>query len=121
MNKNRVDSWLLSAKEALKTTGIADKNGVIEKSYRGQISSFGAAIIMGSFKSAVAFFSEQGGASVERDKLLSAMYLVIFNEEKSAKQVLDYVCKNDTKELKNKFIDASIAIKLAMNFYELKA
>ena len=120
MNKNRVDSWLVCAKDALEITKIA-QSGVVNKSFRGQISSFGAAIIMGSFKSAVAFFSEQSGAAVEREKLLEAMYYVIFREKKSAKQVLVYVCENDTKELKNKFIDASIAIKLAMNFYELKA
>ena len=121
MNKKRVDSWLLDAKKALEVTEIA-KGGIIDKTFRAQISSFGAAVIMGSFKSAVAFFSEQNGASVEREKLLIAMYLVIFKERKSsAKQVLEYVCNNDSVDLKEKFIDASLAIKLAMNFFELKA
>jgi len=118
MNKKRVDSWLLNAKEALIKTEIA-KNGAIEKTYRSQISSFGAAVTMGSFKAAVAFFSAQGGASVHREKLLSAMYYVVFKELKTEKQVLDYVCENDTRDLRNQFIDASIALKLAMNFFDL--
>lgn len=120
MNKKRVDGWILTAKEAIEVAKIAE-NGEVNKSFRGQISSFGASLVMGSFKSAVAFFTEQGGASVERQKLLVAMYFIISDGEvKEPKYVFDYACKNDTKELKEQFIDASIAIKLALNFFDLR-
>ena len=124
MNKKRVDMWLERAYDALIKSGIADSNKRINKTFRGQISSFGAAVITGSFKSALAFFLEQGGASVERNKLISAMDYVI-NENKTkvddAKTVFDNVCKStDLKDMRAKFIDASIAIKLAMNLFELK-
>jgi CRISPR-associated protein Cmr5 len=118
MNKKRVNEWLLIAKEALEKSEIVE-NGKINKTYRGQISSFGAAVVMGSLPAAVAFFSEQGGSTVDRTKLLVAMYYCIFQEKKSEKEILDFVVKNDTIEMREKFTDAAIALKLAMNFFEL--
>ena len=118
MNKKRVDENIFCAKKALEECGIA-RDGKVEKAYRGQISTFGAAVVTGSLKAAVAFFSEKGGSDVDRPKLLEAMYYVIKNEKISAKKVLDYVCLSDEKALKEEFIDASVAIKLAMNFYDL--
>lgn len=118
MNKKRVNEWLLIAKDALEKSEIVE-NGKINKTYRGQISSFGAAVVMGSLPAAVAFFSEQGGSTVDRTKLLVAMYYCIFQEKKSEKEILDFVVKNDTIEMREKFTDAAIALKLAMNFFEL--
>ena len=131
MNKKRVNEWLLIAKEALEKTGIV-KDGKITKTYRGQISSFGAAVVMGSLPAAVAFFSEQGGASTERNELVKAMYYCIKKAENEeidlekidAKAILGIVCEADKKinekhEIREKFTDAAIALKLAMNFFEL--
>jgi len=80
MNKKRIDNWILIAKEALNEIGIA-QDGTINKNFRGQISSFGAAVVMGSLKSAVAFFVEQGQAEVDRSKLIQAMYYCILKGE----------------------------------------
>ncbi len=119
MNKKRVNDWLLTAKDALVKTGVVE-NGEINKTYRGQISSFGAAVVMGSLPAAVAFFSEQGGSKVHRENLICAMYYCILGElPKDAKAVLQYVCENNSNDLKEKFTDASIALKLAMNFFNL--
>lgn len=118
MNKKRINDWLLVAKEALEKTGVAE-NGEIDKTYRGQISSFGAAVVMGSLPAAVAFFSEQGGASVKREKLIQAMYYCISGKNLKAKEILEIVCKNNSNDLREKFTDASIAVKLAMNFFDL--
>ena len=118
MNKKRVNDYLLKAKDALIKTGIA-KDGKIDKTYRSQISSFGAAVVMGSLPAAVAFFSSQGGATVERQKLIKAMYYCIFDEMKDEKEILEFVCEKNSIELKEQITDASIALKLAMNFYDL--
>ena len=125
MNKKRVNDWLLPAKGALKDANIV-KAGKIDKTYRGHISSFGAAVVMGSLPAAVAFFSDKGGSSVERQNLIKAMYFIISDDmtedqkrDLDAAKELDYVCKNNNNELKEKFVDASIALKLAMNFYDL--
>lgn len=129
MSIQRVNDWIIYGKEALLALGIAE-NGTVVKTFRGQISSFGAAVSMGNLKSAVAFFSEQAGAAVPRQDLLRAIcYILHRGANKNAAsldarsiqtdQIFDYVCANDSVQLKNKFLDASIALKLAMNLFDL--
>lgn len=119
MNKKRVNDWILLAKEAIVKFGISNERGQVVKTFRGQISSFGAAVVMGSLKSAVAFFSSDGESSVERTNLVKAMYYVIEKKEAEPNDVFEYICKQDTDQTKEKFIDASLAVKLALNFFEL--
>ncbi|KIR01292.1 hypothetical protein P261_00106 [Lachnospiraceae bacterium TWA4] len=101
-----------------------DGNGAyILKSFRGQISSFGALIMTGTLLSAVAFYSSQGGSNVERQKLMKAIYKFIKDDSGDVKDtaLLEYVIHNNTVELKKQIIDAAIAIKLGMNAYTLKS
>lgn len=120
MNKKRVNDWLIPAKKAIVECGISSDGKTVNKTFRGQISAFGAAVVMGSLKSAIAFYADQGGASVDRTRLLYAIYyLVTGKKTKRAEEVFDYVCENDTPQTKEMFTDASIAIKLALNFYSL--
>lgn len=133
MNKKRVNNMLLTAKEALTDCEIA-RNNVIESTFRGQISSFGAAVVMGSLPAAVAFFSSKSNSTTDRQNLMKAIYycITVFDVEKeqkeiakkealckSPKDVLKYVCQNNSSELRKMITDASVALKLAMNFYEL--
>lgn len=118
MNKQRVNDWVAPAAEALTKVGIAE-NGVINPTFRGQISSFGAAVTMGSLKAAAAFFAQQGGASVPRERLLQAMYYVIEGTVKQPDEVFAYICEHDDVRTRDCFIDAAIALKLAMNLYDL--
>ncbi len=119
MNKNRVNNWILLAKEAIVKCGISQDGKTVKKTFRGQISSFGAAVVMGSLQSAVAFFADKSRASVQRDKLIEALYFIINNgEKKSAVEVFSWVCESK-EDLKEQFEDASIALKLALNFFEL--
>ena len=131
MNKNRVDGYLGTAVLLLKddNIGVATaKKGetektCIEKTFRGCIASFGAAITMGSLKAAVAFYTKKGKASVDRQNLMKMIYrLVVPESEQNDKyDLLPYVIgyKDDSNELKEKICDAAIALKLAMNMYEL--
>lgn len=118
MNKKQINEWILPAKTAIEVCGIAE-NGKVDNSFRGQISSFGAAVIMGSLKSAVAFFADDGNAKVSRSKLIEAIYYVITGERKRPKDVFMYICKNESRQTEEQFINASIAIKLALNFFDL--
>ena len=119
MNKKQVNDWIKPAKEAIVECGIA-ANGKVDSSFRGQISSFGAAVVMGSLKSAVAFFANNGSAQVERSKLIKAIYYIISNgEKKEPKDIFEFICKNDNRQTKEQFINASIAIKLALNLFDL--
>ena len=100
----------------------------ILRSFRGQISSFGAAVEMGSLLSAVAFFSKKGGSDTDRQLLMRAIYLLIINDTETKiaakseqSELLLFVIEHRNEpELKKNIIDAAVALKLAMNAYELK-
>lgn len=135
-NKNRIDSYIPAAIEALKTSGIA-RNGRVDGSYRGQISSFGAAVTIGSFKQAVAFFSQDaknGDSKITRSDLIIAINCILYpdefsdkeyiskNKEKLLKKIKTDILEQDAKSLKtleNQYLDAAVAIKVAMGVYDM--
>ena len=122
MNKKKVDELLPASVIILKTVEIANESGIINKTFRGQISTFGAAIVNGSLLSAIAFFSDKGSSSVDRPKLIKAIYNLIQPLDTNG-NLFDYVkSKGPSKEreVKEEIINATIAIKLAMNLYTLK-
>ncbi len=126
MSKQRIDDYLPFAYDALKECGIA-QNNEIDKTFRGQISTFGAAITMGSLLASVAFFSAQGKAVVERQNLMKAIHYVILKSENkdvslcNDNSLFEFVRnnKNQTDNIKEKILDAAIALKLAMNLFVL--
>lgn len=118
MNKQRVNNWIAPAADALVAVGIA-KDGKVSSRFRTQISSFGAAVTMGSLKAASAFFSDQGNSSVPRHLLLCAMFYVITGKELPPKEIFSYICDHDDIYTREMFTDAAIALKLAMSLYEL--
>lgn len=130
-----------AARDAVIKAGISS-HGKVKKAFRGQISSFGAAITMGSLLPAVAFFSDQGSAEVDRSKLMEAIMRVLQNEDGplgtaakkyESNQLLEFctkVCnpapagngetdKFSASQLREAVIDAAIAIKLALNYFKL--
>lgn len=129
----KIDELIANAIPILDNTGIVktdEKTGeeYILKSFRGQISSFGAAVSMGSLLSAVAFFSKKGGSETDRPLLMRAIYLLIINDTETKidskseqSELLLYVIEHRNEpELKKNIIDAAVALKLAMNAYELR-
>ncbi len=127
MNKKEIDRMIPLAYEALKSCGMAKNddtgNYTIPRAFRGYISSFGAAITMGSLCSAVAFFSRESGNTKEpRGLMMNAIYQLL--EGKSATEqenLLSLVCENRIPEdvLKESILNAAIALKLAMNLCEM--
>ena len=107
---------------------VKEDNGkkYIDKAFRGQISSFGAAVQMGSLLSAVAFFSSKGGSDVDRPKLMKAIYTLIKENsdtefDNADAPLLKYVSKHQNDAfLKDNVLEAAVALKLAMNAYELR-
>ena len=121
MNKNTVDQEIRLAYEALYDAEIVN-DGKIEKTYRGQISSFGAAITMGSLLSAIAFFSQDGGSDVSRSNLMKAILIVLKKKglaEESVQTLFDYAKSLGEERCKEEILNAAIALKLSMNLYEL--
>lgn len=126
MNKEKVNENMEKAYEAIAKTGIC-QNGVIKKTFRGQVSTFGAAVSMGSLLPAIAFFSDNGSSSVERRKITEAIYMIIKPEAAgNVKDAALYMYAkqqiNDKKEesCKEEILNAAIALKLAMNLYKLE-
>ena len=126
MNKKVINAEIPYAHEALAACGIA-KNGKIEKTYRGQISSFGAAVTMGSLLPAIVFFAKDADASdVNRSKLMDAILEVLKADGKAKAEEKDlyeyaYAQVKAGKEAvaKENIINAAISLKLAMNLYIL--
>ncbi|MBQ6943380.1 MAG: hypothetical protein IJN43_03520 [Ruminococcus sp.] len=129
----KIDELIANAIPILRNTGIVKKDEktdeeYILRSFRGQISSFGAAVEMGSLLSAVAFFSKKGGSDTDRQLLMRAIYLLIINDTETKidakseqSELLLFVIEHRNEpELKKNIIDAAVALKLAMNAYELK-
>ena len=131
MNKHVIDQEIEFAYEAIQSCGICNEAGEVVKTYRGQISTFGAAITMGSLLQAVAFFSDQGGSDTERPKILKAVFEVMKKwKEKNGASInqsnLFYYVRDERKKgsseglvCRDEVINAAIAVKLAMNLYKL--
>ena len=125
MNKTKIDKLIPYAYDAIDKAGIA-KKGEVQKTFRGQISSFGAAITMGSLLTAIAFFSDDGGAKVGRSKLLDAVLSVLKADNAVPDETMSLYkwadeqikAKKET-QCKEQIINAVIAVKLAMNLYKL--
>lgn len=115
MNKKRVDSWIPIAREALVQCRVLDSDGTLGRHYRGLMSTFGAMVLTGSLRAAVANFCDQSNSG--RPQVLAAIYYCISGRYVEPRKVLDIVCQQDSPALREQFIDASIALKLAMGVY----
>lgn len=122
MDKKLVDRLLPCAVQALKDVGVA-QNGKVPKAFRGQISSFGASVAAGSLLSAAAFFNDQGAAKSERNLLMKAINDMMKNEKlvkSTGKTLFDTIHENlSDSAIKEKVLCCAVALKLAMNLYEL--
>ena len=124
MNKQQIDEKIACAYKSIAACGLLEEEK-LNSSYRGQIAALGAAIRQSSLLAALAFFSNQKNADVDRAKLLDCIYYILEKDE--------YEKESDTKNLKmnlfekvqNKnfneedILQAIVALKLAMNLYPL--
>lgn len=137
MNKKVIDECIPIAYQALQESGIVEEGegGIrkINKNFKGQISSFGAAVTMGSLLSAVAFFSDKGSSAVDRSKLMDAILIVLKKQKKaqeSQNKLYEYINEKYEGHLNHEEVEAvireeiiniAIAVKLAMNMYILES
>ena len=118
MNKRKVDDLLPKAYQVLSDVGIA-QNGDIENGYRGQIATFGAAVMSGSLLSAIAFFSAKGKSDSDRPKLLQAISALLPQEGEQTDLFMYVKAHRDDPQVREEVFSAAIALKLAMNLYKL--
>lgn len=122
MNKKAVNDQLDIAYQAIIDKGIAKISDsgeyIVYKEFRRHISRFGAAITTGSLKSAIAFFSYDGNASVSRSLLIKAIECILERRKLIREgQTLFNYAENESTEAKENIINAAIAIKLALNLF----
>lgn len=117
MNKRKVDELIPRAYDVLKEVEIVE-NGKVKKAWRGQISSFGASVATGSLLAAVAFFSNKSGADVDRPKLLRGIEKLLRIQTGLKAYLSDKSVPIAAK--KERIMEAAVALKLAMNLYELE-
>lgn len=126
MNKNKIDALIPNAYLVLNDVGIVEDGKKIDKAWQGQIASFGASIAQGSLLAAVSFFSAKSEKTKvdDRSKLTVAMFKLLDDTDKNGSNSLfEYVEKKKKAgkehEAKENILNIAIALKLAMNLYEL--
>lgn len=121
MNKKIINDEIAIAYEAIIKNKIINEQGQVQKTFRGQITSFGASIIMGSLLPAIAFFYDSEKSIVDRKKVLDAIYYILQARQKigqDEKNLFEYAKKHQ-EDSREEILNASIALKLAINLFEL--
>lgn len=121
MNKKIINDEIAIAYEAIIKNKIINERGQVQKTFRGQITSFGASIIMGSLLPAIAFFYDSEKSTVDRKKVLDAIYYILQARQKigqDEKNLFEYAKKHQ-EDSREEILNASIALKLAINLFEL--
>lgn len=114
MDKKKVNEYIEYAYDVLKTSNIVADNK-LTANYRAQISSFGAAIIMGNVKTAVSYFCK-----ADKKEVVKVIYRTL-NKNQCSSNVKGPELFNDlvaNKYSKDDVLEAAVAVKLAMNLFE---
>lgn len=130
MNKRKIDAYLPAAMDAIcnneRIIYCEKKNEEvkkIKKACRSHISAFGGAVTMGSFKASVALFCKKSQTEDLRPELMRVLWYLTKNEwveaEKVCKNVLAIKDSAELFALKEEFLNASVAVKLALNAFTL--
>lgn len=120
MYKQKVNDMIPIANMVLKNRY---EDGKFPNELKGYISTFGAAITMGSLISAVAFYSTNGSSN-NRSVLLKILQDVLKKYNKNMDgNLFEWVVKSEKSEsytsyeLKEDILSATIAVKLALNLF----
>lgn len=119
MNRKEIDLRIALAYQSIQECGLLE-DGMLQKGWQGQIATFGAAVRNGSLLAAIAFFCEKGSASCDRPKILACIYFVLFGKKPESKRDLFEKVKNEEID-KKRILEATVAVKLAMQLFPMKA
>lgn len=125
-----VEKLIPLAIKAITVSGMEEK-GVVNKAYKGYISSFGAGIIQSGLLPTLAMYKGNEDSDKKKantGKLLKAIFYVIVENHKPEKinegDLFDYALKalnvkENRQALINEIMNASIAVKLAIRTFKL--
>ena len=106
MNKRNVENNMEKACEAINAVRNKD---CIDKSLRGKMSAFGAAVMMSGVKPAVAYFAKN------EPKVINMLYCVYDNN--GANKGIEAQTKCLCKQEKEDILEKAVSLKLAMNMF----
>lgn len=122
MSKKTINDFLSIAYQGITKSALYDrKKGELKGNCKAQITSFGAAVKMGSLLSAIAFFSNQNKSEVNRIELMKLIYYVIKKGEVDFEEIEKnklFIYAQENNKIQEEILDAAIAIKLAFNLFE---
>ena len=128
----QIDKYIAPAIELIDSQ-LKDK-GKVAKEYKGDISSFGTAILQSGLKAAVVLFSDgTSDAGKRRTKMVNILYELLHKEDEKAykkydKPTLDkyngshflaHVLSDENPRTKQEAMNAAIAFKLALRTFSL--
>jgi len=111
--RKRIEDYIPEAIDAVRETGIADKNGEVPSQFNGYISSFAASVRQAGLLSTVLFFTNTSGRSEEpREKIVEAIEKIL------GTPILDNgrITRGVTRDQVD---DACTALKLAIRTFKL--
>lgn len=124
---------------AIENSKMANSSGVVEKEYKGYISSMGASIIQAGLLATLAFYQNDSGKNAHSSYLLKAILELIklpgstetnlikyvIENSKNSQPLPEYVSIGDLNSdklyvLEEDISDALIALKLALRTFKIK-
>ncbi len=96
--KNNINNMIPAAIEAITDSKMAKESGVVNKEYKGYISSMGASIMQAGLLPTIAFFANDENKKADSSKLLDAVLLLINPDYQERQKLINYViesCKPD--------------------------
>ncbi len=134
----KINNLIPKAMDAIESSGIAH-NGVVEKEFKGYISSMGASIIQAGLLATLAFYQNDSGKKAKSSFLLKAILSLIKSNNSTETKLIKYVIDNSIKPqvtggyvsvgdldsdklyvLEEEVSDALIALKLALRTFKIK-
>lgn len=134
----KINNLIPKAMVAIKSSGIAH-NGVVEKEFKGYISSMGASIIQAGLLATLAFYQNDSGKKADSSFLLKAILSLIKPDNSDETNLIKYVINKSIKEnvtgnyvsvdnldpdklyvLEQELSDALVALKLALRTFKIK-
>jgi len=126
----KIDRLIQLAIPIVSETKIANDDGIIEKQFKGYVSSYGAAITQSGLLAATVFFeNENADTEAARQKVPNAI-LHLINEQDNFGNLSDYILhkpkegkevKKITHSQKLRLIaEAAVALKIAMRTFKFK-
>lgn len=121
----RLQSLIPTALKAIDDK-IKDTNGKVASEMNGYISSFGASLINAGLLPTIIFFSQKGGSSGGREKLIPAIEQILNTSDNPPINLLDEVKtiysaqsidQSKINRLTEKITDAALVLKLALRTF----